>query len=129
MPVKMKQQETIQAASKPAATILLPLPPDYSCEIEKPLRYVDHIANVIGNLPLNKNVGVVTISVEEVETFCWMLRDAGTVIHNMRRDFYGDESWSKVWWKNRTELESCGIRLPYWFEIENSMNAEQQGQL
>lgn len=129
MPVKTKQKDTTQTESKPAATILFPVPPDYSCEIEKPLRYVDYIADVIGERSKGKGVASITLTIDEVETFMWMLRDAGTVIHKMNEDFYGDDGWNDVWWKNREKLESCGIELPYWFQIENSRNAERQGRL
>jgi hypothetical protein len=113
--------------SKPLATILLPLPPDYSCEIIKPITYVDYVADAIADkMQAAKDAdetGKITLTINEAEAFCWMLCDAGTVIHHINRDFYGEKSWSDTWWKSRAELETCGIKIPHWFEIEK----EKQG--
>lgn len=106
------------------ATILLPLPPDFSCAILKPLHYVDFIADFIESKTNNDEVSSITLTIDEVKTFVWMLRDAGTVIHNLNEDLYGDECWSKIWWKNREKLESSGIKIPHWFEIERQMKGQ-----
>ncbi len=115
----------MQTESLSASTIKFPMPPDFSCEIQKPLRYVDYIAGVIGSKARDKGAGVITLSIEEVETFCWMLREAGTVIYQMDEAFFGKDGWSHIWWKNRASLESSGIEVPHWFEIENNKTVKE----
>ncbi|MGE0918047.1 hypothetical protein [Trichlorobacter lovleyi] len=107
------------------ATVTLPMPPDFSCEIEKPLLYVDFIADTLFDKSKGKEITGVTLTTDEINTFCWMLRDAGTVIHQMNEAFYSDEGWNQIWWENRAELESCGLKLPSWFEIEKTREAQK----
>jgi hypothetical protein len=65
--------------------------PDFSCEIHKPLVYVDFIRDYLHTLQKhqkdNEHMGV-RLSPNDVETFCWMLSEAGTVVHQINDAFY-----------------------------------------
>lgn len=109
----------MQPESETTATIVFPMPPDFSGEIEKPLLYVDFIADTLFDKSKGKEITGVTLTIDEINTFCWMLKDAGTVIHQMNQAFYGDDGWNEFWWENRAKLETCGIKVPYWSQIKN----------
>jgi len=65
--------------------------PDFSCEIHKPLAYIDFIRDYLCVLQEhqkdNEHMGV-RLSPNDVETFCWMLSETGTVVHQIKNALY-----------------------------------------
>ena len=65
---------------------------DFSCEIEKPLAYLDHIHEHLSLTANRGKFGRVVLEEEQANTFCWMLVDSMEVIRDLQEALYSDNS-------------------------------------
>jgi hypothetical protein len=67
---------------------------DFSCEILKPLAYIDFIRDYLGTLQSQQkdtNVMGIRLSPNDVHAFEWMLAEAGNIIHEIKTALYGEK--------------------------------------
>lgn len=65
--------------------------PDLSCEIGKPMTYIEFISDYFGTLSNYNKDGSITIDKLTANTIDWMLGDASTVIYHINEALYGGE--------------------------------------
>ena len=66
---------------------------DFSCEIHKPLAYLDFIRDYLGTLQQQQkdsDVRGIRLSPNDVTALSWMLSEAGTIIHQINTALYID---------------------------------------
>jgi len=67
---------------------------DFSCEIRKPIVYVDFIRDYLGTLQREQKdseVKGIRLSPNEVATLEWMLSEVGITINQINDAFYGEK--------------------------------------
>jgi hypothetical protein len=65
---------------------------DFSCEICKPISYVDFIVSILGDKNRCDASGEFVLTALEVDTFLWMLSDVGIVVDQINQALYGEEA-------------------------------------
>lgn len=62
--------------------------PDFSCEIDKPLSYIEYIFNHFSSLKNLNGRGELVLDAATVSSFAWMLADAKSVVLDIQRALY-----------------------------------------
>ena len=65
--------------------------PDFSCEIDKPLSYLQYVLDHFSNLKNLNEHGELVLDSTTVDTFCWMLADAKSTVLDIQHALYPKE--------------------------------------
>lgn len=62
--------------------------PDFSCEIDRPIKYLEYIHDQFSYVKHRNEHGQLIFDEQQADTFSWMLSDAMTTIYEIQKALY-----------------------------------------